>query len=89
MPSLSINFNPLVGPLVNLAIMPMSFGGQPAGATSPVNLNNYMALVDTGASNTAISKKVVSDLQLAPLSKQPVAGCMVLSQQIFTNFKLD
>src|SRR5271165_6380118 len=71
MPSLSINFNPAVGPLINLAIEPVSFAPNPA---NPVNLRTYMALIDTGASHTAISAKVITDLGLTPIGKQPVGG---------------
>jgi hypothetical protein len=33
-----------------------------------------MALIDSGASHTAISPKVVQDLSLTPIGKQPVGG---------------
>jgi hypothetical protein len=33
-----------------------------------------LALIDTGASCTCISAKVISDLSLAPMGKQPVGG---------------
>ncbi len=36
--------------------------------------NLYMALVDTGASCTCLSPKIVSDLALNPIGKQTVAG---------------
>jgi predicted aspartyl protease len=34
----------------------------------------YMALIDTGASCTCISAKVIRDLGLNPIGKQPVGG---------------
>jgi len=33
-----------------------------------------MALIDTGASCTCVSAKVIQDLSLAPIGKQPVGG---------------
>jgi hypothetical protein len=77
MPSLSINYNPAVGPLISVGIFSMSFSPQQmAGASqqSPLNVNNYMTLIDTGASHTAISSKVISDLNLKPMGKQSVGG---------------
>jgi hypothetical protein len=54
----------------------MSFDGGHASreGVPPVNLQYYMALMDTGASHTAISAKVISDLSLSPMGKQPVGG---------------
>jgi hypothetical protein len=76
MPSLSINFNPAVGPLIQLSILPFGFQSSQPGqsSSSPLNLQNYMALIDTGASHTAISAKVISALSLTPIGKQPVGG---------------
>ena len=34
----------------------------------------FMALIDTGASHTALTSKVVKQLGLTPISKQPVGG---------------
>jgi len=75
MPCLSLNFNPAVGPLMNLAIVDVNFDALAAqSSTTPLSLSNYVALIDTGASCTAISAKVIADLGLQPVSKQPVAG---------------
>ncbi len=76
MPCLSINYNPAVGPLLNLAIAdpsvnPAAQGQNPAQA---LQLSHYMALIDTGASNTCISAKVISDLKLQPSGKMQVSG---------------
>jgi predicted aspartyl protease len=42
--------------------------------TAPVNIVQYMALIDTGASHTSISKKILTALNLNPSGKQPVSG---------------
>jgi len=41
---------------------------QPAGAT-PINITLYGALVDTGATSTCISQKVVREMGLTPVGK--------------------
>ena len=75
MPSLSMNSRDC-GPLISLAIMPVAFAPdlKATHEQNPVSLHHYMALIDTGASHTAISAKVISDLGLAPIGKQPVGG---------------
>ncbi len=75
MPSLSINYNPAIGPLIQVAILPPGFSTtQTYPPTSPMNLRHYMALMDTGASHTCIGAKVIADLGLAPVGKQSVGG---------------
>jgi hypothetical protein len=77
MPSLSINFNPAVGPLLQLTVFPPGYkppGAGQSSPSSPVNIVQYMALIDTGASHTSISKKVITALNLNPSGKQPVSG---------------
>ena len=75
MPSLCINYNPAVGPLIQVGIFLSTNILQDAmSSTSPANINNYLALIDTGASHTAISQKVINDLTLPPVGKQQVGG---------------
>jgi hypothetical protein len=45
----------------------------PAAASSH-QVTLYTALIDTGASHTSISAKVISDLGLSPAGKVPVGG---------------
>jgi hypothetical protein len=74
MPCIATTYNPSIGPLLQVAIFPpSSLGTSPLPAiTSGPHL--YMALVDTGASSTCISTKIVNDLALPPTGKMPVAG---------------
>jgi Aspartyl protease len=73
MPSLAIQYNPSVGPLVQVAIwLPNYIPPSQQTPHSPVHLNMYNALVDTGASFTCISRKVIQDLNLTPIGKQQV-----------------
>ena len=75
MPCLSLNYQPAVGPLIQLAIVAPGVQLQQQGVGSaPINLTHYVALIDTGASCTSISAKVISDLSLTPIGKQPVGG---------------
>jgi predicted aspartyl protease len=77
MPSLAFQYNPSVGPLIQLAIWPAGFNPnqQPAGLiNSPVSVTFYNALIDTGASCTCITPKVVTDVGLTPVGKQSVGG---------------
>lgn len=73
MPSLSITYNPNVGPLVQLVIWSPNY--RPSQHQSPINptpMTMYMALIDTGASCTCISRKVISDIGLSPIGRQRV-----------------
>jgi hypothetical protein len=68
MPSLSINYVAAIGPLLQVVISPPGFI---PGATPPTF---FMALIDTGASHTGITSKVITQLTLPPAGKQPVGG---------------
>lgn len=75
MPCLSIQYNPKIGPLVQVAIWPPDFKPQQqTGTADALKIAFYMALIDTGASCTCISPKVVRDLKIPPIGKQPVSG---------------
>jgi hypothetical protein len=75
MPSLSIQFNPKVGPLLQVCVWKPGFV-PPMGtnAAAPMNLNAYTALIDTGASCSCISDKVIKTQALVPSGKQQVGG---------------
>ncbi len=68
-PSLSINYIPAVGPLLQVIVLAPSAGTQPT-----IPPPSFMALIDTGASHTAITSKVINQLNLNPIGKQPVGG---------------
>lgn len=75
MPCLAFAYNPVIGPIIQVAILPFNFTQQSAGpgqAPPPVVL--YNALIDTGASCTCISAKVCEEQKLTPIGKQTVAG---------------
>jgi hypothetical protein len=70
MPCLAGTYDPSVGLLIPIAIFPAG-----AAPTKPiVNLVAYPALVDTGASCTCISKKVITDVGLVPHTKLTMAS---------------
>lgn len=75
MPCLAFVYNPVIGPLIQVAVFPFSFvppSVAPNQAQVPVSL--YGALIDTGASCTCLSAKIVNDLGLNPIGKQIVGG---------------
>lgn len=77
MPSLAFQYSPNVGPLIQLAIWKPGFipSQQPISAQNPATaVTFYNALIDTGASCTCITPKVVNDVGLTPVGKQSVGG---------------
>ena len=80
MPSVSITYNPSVGPLIQVAIWAPNYRpAQPPSSASPLQMNMYAALVDTGASCTCISQKVIQDVGLSPIGKQQVGHAQGVS----------
>jgi predicted aspartyl protease len=76
MPSLVFQYNPNVGPLIQVAIWRPDFDPQ-QGLTVPQNpltVTMYNALIDTGASCTCVTSKVINDVGLTPIGKQIVGG---------------
>lgn len=69
MPSLSISYVPAIGPMLQVSVF--QHGQMPASVAPPPF---FMALIDTGASHTGITAKVISQLTLSPIGKQPVGG---------------
>ena len=79
MPCLSGQYNPDVGVLLQVAVLPGGYlnraiqAGSGEGAvelkTAPVN-----GLMDTGADRTCISLKLAQSLGLTPIGKIPVSG---------------
>jgi hypothetical protein len=67
-------YNPKVGPLLQVAIFETGFSPQPGNVASPLKPNFYPALLDTGASCTCITAKVIKDVGLLPTGKQQVGG---------------
>lgn len=75
MPCLSGQYDPKVGVLLQVAVLP---GGTLEkalqGEADSVNAPVVNGLIDTGADNTCISPKVAASLGLQPISKIPVSG---------------
>ena len=74
MPCLSIQFNPKVGPVLQVLVWKPGFVPSPGTAVTPMKANTYNALIDTGASCSCISDKVIKAEGLAPSGKYPVGG---------------
>ena len=75
MPCLSIQYNPKVGPITQVLVWKPGFV-PPAqtGPATPLNANAYNALIDTGASCSCVSAKVIKAEGLVASGKQPVSG---------------
>lgn len=83
MPSISGSFNPQLGPILPLAIVDLASADQSvqgglAGELPPA-LHTYDALIDTGATDTCISQRIVDDLGLVPTGKILMAGATGVS----------
>jgi Aspartyl protease len=76
MPCLSGNYNPAVGPLVQVSILRPEFALKAGGGSRAEmpSLDMFMALIDTGASTTCISRSVVDAVGLTPIGKTKMAG---------------
>jgi hypothetical protein len=71
-PSLSIQFNPELGPLVQVLVWKRGFMPQGTAAMPP-NPTPYNALIDTGASCSCVSDKVIKAEGLILSGKQAVS----------------
>jgi len=71
MPSIAGNYNPAVGPLVPVAILEWDPSRQ---ALDVKQLRQFQALIDTGASSTCVSEKVISECNLEATGIVPMAG---------------
>src|SRR5437867_723696 len=72
MPCLSASFDPRIGPLMNIGVLP---GGNPTpGVASHNQITAFPALVDTGASVTCISPAVASALGLQPIGMRMMSS---------------
>ena len=67
MPCLKGRYEPYLGPIINVGVLP-------SGSSDPANLSPHTvpALLDTGAQITCISPRVVEALQLTPLGLRQV-----------------
>lgn len=80
MPCLAFPYTPNVGPLLQLSIQKVAYRPSSANlqrmpeGNAQEAISSYMSLVDSGASCTCISPKVVRDVGLRPIGKQAVGG---------------
>jgi hypothetical protein len=73
MPSLSFQYNPNVGPLIPVSIWAPNFKPPSLAQASPgaaLTMQQHTALIDTGASCTCVSRKVIQAAGLQPSGKQ-------------------
>ena len=79
MPCLSGQYDPAVGVLLQVAVLPGGHLNQAMQSTSgedPVNVKGapVSGLMDTGADRTCISPNLAQSLNLPPIGKIPVSG---------------
>jgi hypothetical protein len=74
MPSLWIRFNPKVGPILQVLVWKPGFVPPQGAPAAPMSANLNNALLDTGASCSCISDKVIKSEGLVPSGKQQVGG---------------
>lgn len=73
MPSLSLQYDPNVGPLIPVFIWAPNFKPPAQAQISPgdaLKMQQHVALIDTGASCTCVSQKVIQAAGLQPSGKQ-------------------
>jgi hypothetical protein len=77
MPCVAGNYNPAVGVILQVAILPQSqltALRTQQQQSPPQNLTMFPGLLDTGASTTCISKNVVQTIGLQPSGKTSMSG---------------
>lgn len=75
MSSLAIKFDPTVGPVLPVTIMTVNADGSPTQIVGDQNdMHVFNGLLDTGASRTCISARVVSNVALVPTGKIQILG---------------
>lgn len=72
MPCLSGRYDPAIGPLVNIGVLPP--GVLTPALPASLQIPTYPALIDTGASSTCIAPAIAQILNLQPLGMRPVVS---------------
>lgn len=72
MPCLSGRFDPGIGPLINIGVLPT--GTLTAGTAHTQQITAFPALLDTGASITCVSPGVVQTVGLTPIGMRPMVS---------------
>ncbi|MGH6838114.1 MAG: aspartyl protease family protein [Methylocella sp.] len=74
MPCLSIQYNPKIGPIIQVLVWKPGFAPPQGTGAAPMQASTYNALIDTGASCSCVSDKVIKTEGLVPSGKQQVSG---------------
>ena len=72
MPALSGRFDPGIGPLINIGVLPPGIFTPATAQTTPIT--TFPALLDTGASMTCISPHVAQTVGLRPMGLRPMVS---------------
>jgi hypothetical protein len=72
MPCLSGQFNPAVGVLISVGVLPPGMAVVAARGSGP--LTPFIGLVDSGASDTCIAPSIVQTLSLQPIGMRPLTS---------------
>jgi len=70
MPCLSGRFDPGIGPLINLGVLPT--GVLEPGASLSAQISTFPALLDTGATITCVSPRVAQTIGLQAIGMRPM-----------------
>lgn len=71
MPCLSGKYNPQIGPIINIKIVPAGTMN-PSAPTFPHSAATFTALIDTGATSSCVSPAVAKSLGLSPIGMFPM-----------------
>jgi hypothetical protein len=72
MPALSGRFDPGIGPLINIGVLPPGILTPTTAQTTPIT--TFPVLLDTGASMTCISPHIAQSVGLEPMGMRPMVS---------------
>ena len=72
--TLSSRYDKNIGPLITVTVVPIQKESTISYQFNLKNSGQYNALMDTGASGTCISRKIISDLKLIPVGNTWLFG---------------
>lgn len=72
MPSLSGQFNPRIGPIINIGLVAQDRLRR--GTEIPANALGIPALIDTGATSTCISREIAERAGIQPIGMRPMSS---------------
>lgn len=74
MPCMSKQFDPAIGPIIDLGIAAAGSLRQDQTSGANVQVTNFHALIDSGATVTCITSALAQGAGLRPVGKAPVSG---------------